>query len=185
MLWALDKRRAKTLLSALGTLKYGKVQRPVSVLDIGAGNGSFLYFARKMGAAVFGTTASQRAQQGAKRTFNLDLLFTTELEPTLFQRTYDLVVYWHVFEHLAEPERHWQKWHALVSPGGYLVIEVPNVKSMGASICYSSWLGSDDEHHINHLPPQNIEQILGSAGFAVSVFVERFAWKTVWQCVLF
>jgi 2-polyprenyl-3-methyl-5-hydroxy-6-metoxy-1,4-benzoquinol methylase len=165
-------------LDSIRVTKILKVTRLTggSALDVGAGNGMFLSFLRKRGFNVFGTTASARGQAAARQIFDLHLEYTTELNSAVLARTYDLVSYWHVYEHLVLPSSHSSKWSSLVKSGGWLIIEVPNISSIGAKICYSSWLGSDDVHHVNHQKPADIIRTLNSEGF-IPVCIEGFSLK--------
>jgi hypothetical protein len=92
-----------------------------------------------------------------------------------------------VFEHLDDPSSHVRQWPALVKPAGFLVIEVPNIRSIGARLCYRSWLGSDDAHHINHQEPAAICRMLDDAGFdavRTEFFSAKFSYVFIWSAML-
>lgn len=199
IIWQLDNLRARFLTRVL--LQFAPELRlrlksnavslqavpPVNALDVGAGNGSFLFFLARLGFSVFGTTASQRAQQGALKNFKLNLEFTTELAAPITNQKYDLVVYWHVYEHLSDVNSHAQKWKNMLTDDGLLVLEVPNINSWGAKICYSSWLGSDDVHHINHQTPTEILKTLADNGLKpvkTTGFSLKFSYVFLWSALL-
>lgn len=116
-------------------------------LDVGAGRGEFLYYLRKKGWQVVGTQISASAIFAAKRFYDIDLLETPF--PTASELgKFDLITYWHVFEHLDNPQEHLAEARNLLrDEKSTLIIEVPNPESLGAQICYKAWLGSDIEHH--------------------------------------
>lgn len=156
-------------------------------LDIGGGDGKYLYFMQKRGFRVQGTTASRNAAVAAKELYNVPLLYTTEIPSEIRQQRFDIMSYWHVFEHLENENEHADVWNQIINPGGYLIIEVPNVSSLGAKLCYRSWLGSDDKHHINHRPPEYIRELLMSRGFAierVEWFSAKFSYLFLWSALL-
>ena len=180
VLRALERARVRSILRAT-RLSSGKV------LDVGAGDGKFLHRMRKHGFTVHGTTTSRRSANAARSLFDLHLSVTAELDEALAQAPFDLVTYWHVFEHLADPPRHVRLWPALLRAGGFLVIEVPNIDSVGAGLCYRSWLGSDDVHHVNHQEPASIYRTLRELHFEVvrrDFFSAKFSYVFVWSALL-
>jgi hypothetical protein len=97
------------------------------------------------------------------------------------------MTYWHVFEHLEKLPIHERQWPTLVKPGGFLVIETPNIRSIGARLCYRSWLGSDDKHHVNHQDPATILESLRGVGFEPSrteYFSTKFSYVYLWSALL-
>lgn len=170
--WAvrvLDRRRARAVVHTTG-LHGG------TLLDVGAGDGKFMHYMARLGFAVRGTTASARSASAAKAMFGLDLDITETLDQELAHGPFDLVTYWHVFEHLELPEAHTQWWPELVRPGGFIVIEVPNPRSIGAGVCRRCWLGSDVKYHVNQQDPASILSLLRDTGFD-TVRIERFSGK--------
>jgi SAM-dependent methyltransferase len=176
----LDRGRVRAVLKNTG-LSTGKV------LDVGAGDGKFLHFMRRLGFEVNGTTTSKRSAHAAQALFGLQLDVSESLDNQLPHAPFDLVTYWHVFEHLEELPAHRQQWPKLVRPGGFLVIEAPNIGSIGARLCYRSWLGSDEKHHINHQDPKTIIASLRELGFdpaRTEYFSSKFSYVYVWSALL-
>jgi 2-polyprenyl-3-methyl-5-hydroxy-6-metoxy-1,4-benzoquinol methylase len=180
VLRALEHARVRSVLRATG-LSSGKV------LDVGAGNGSFLHLMRRHGFTVHGTTTSSRSANAARTLFDIHLSVTPQLEEPLTHAPFDLVTYWHVFEHLDDPPSHVHRWPDLLRAGGFLVIEVPNIDSIGARLCYRSWLGSDDAHHVNHQKPASILAMLSDLRFDIvrrEFFSVKFSYVLVWSALL-
>jgi 2-polyprenyl-3-methyl-5-hydroxy-6-metoxy-1,4-benzoquinol methylase len=176
----LERERVRSVLRSTG-LSSGKV------LDVGAGDGTFLHYMKRRGFTVHGTTTSRRSAKAASSLFQLDLSVTPGLDDALMHAPFDLVTYWHVFEHLDDPPGHFRRWPALVRPGGFLVIEVPNIDSVGARLCYRSWLGSDDAHHVNQQEPASICRTLSALRFDIvrtDFFSAKFSYVFVWSALL-
>lgn len=176
----LDRGRARAVLRKTG-LSGGKV------LDVGAGDGSFLHRMQRLGFDVYGTTASKRSASAAQALFGLTLDVSEGLDNQVQRAPFDLVTYWHVLEHVVDPPHHTTLWPALVRPGGFIVIEVPNVRSVGARLCYRSWLGSDDKHHVNHQPPASILAMLRELGFdpaRTECFSGKYSFVYLWSALL-
>lgn len=151
-------------------------------LDVGAGRGEFLYFLRKRGWEVVGTQVSQSAIDAARENYNLDLL-AVNLPLAGELGKFDLITYWHTFEHLENPKEHLhQIKNLLKDQESVLVIEVPNPESLGAKICFTSWLGSDVQHHINLLTRSDLVKMVHEAGLNV-VRVESFSPKFTVVCL--
>jgi hypothetical protein len=75
----------------------------------------------------------------------------------------------------------------LVRRGGYLVIEVPNLTGLGARLCYRSWLGSDETHHVNQTTPGEIRAVLTHCEFQVyreESFSLKFSYLFLWSALL-
>jgi len=180
MLRVLDGRRARDVLAKTG-IRTGRV------LDVGAGDGKFLFFMRHLGFDVSGTTASRRSASAAQAQYGLSLDVTEGLEREVARGPFDLVTYWHVFEHLEDPSRHTRLWPALVRPGGFIAIEVPNVRSVGARICRRSWLGSDEKHHVNPQTRASILETLRGVGFdpvRTEQFSGKYSHAYLWSALL-
>jgi SAM-dependent methyltransferase len=176
----LDKFKANRVVKKTG-LKPGKA------LDVGAGDGKFLYFLAKQGWKVFGTTASRTSGQAAVRKYGVHLEVTKDIPLTLSERHYDLITYWHVFEHLENPQSHAEVWPQILNDRGQMVIEVPNIESFGAKFCYASWLGSDDKHHINHQTRDQIATLLERNGLEIrrtEGFSLKFSFVFLWSALL-
>jgi SAM-dependent methyltransferase len=157
------------------------------VLDVGAGDGKFIHFMQRRGFEIFGTTTSKRSARAALATFGIRLNISETLDAEVPNGPFDLLTYWHVFEHLGDPPAHTRLWPALVRTGGYLIIEVPNIASVGAQLCYKSWLGSDEKHHINPRAPTLINAALRDLGFEptrVESFSGKFSYVYLWSALL-
>lgn len=180
VLRALERQRVRSVLRATG-LTSGKV------LDVGAGDGKFLHYMRSEGFSVCGTTTSRTSADAARTLFGIELDVTPTLDGQLSHAPFELVTYWHVLEHLDDPSSHLRRWPALVKRGGFLVIEVPNIRSIGARLCYGSWLGSDVAHHVNHQELASIRRTLGDLRFDVvrtQFFSAKFSYVFVWSALL-
>lgn len=148
-------------------------------LDVGAGRGEFLYYLRKKDWDVVGTQISQRAIQAAQEYYDLDLL-ETPLPKACDLGSFDLITYWHSFEHMESPTEHLAEARKMLTrPESLLVIEVPNPESLGARLCFRSWLGSDVEHHIALMPYSKLTQMLESEGLHI-LQAENFSAKFTW-----
>ncbi len=179
----LDGRRARWLLEQLRP----PADRPARVLDVGAGTGGVLARLRDHGVEVHGTTASRTAADAAARRHGLTLHVATDLPADLATLPFDAITYWHVFEHLEDPAAHAAAWPGMLADAGFLVIEVPNVDSIGARLCRRSWLGSDPVHHVNMMSRAEIATLLARHGLRIERaegFSLKFTYVFLWSALL-
>lgn len=141
--------------------------RPGRVLDVGCGRGFLLQEFRRRGWEVLGTeaddTAAAHAQRVLKLPVKLGALETLDLPAAGF----DVVVLWHVLEHLGDPGATLVQVHRLLRPGGTLLVGVPNFGSLEARLCRDKWFHLDVPRHLTHFTRNSLEHALGQAGLRV------------------
>jgi SAM-dependent methyltransferase len=76
-------------------------------------------------------------------------------------------VLWHVLEHLDDPAAAIARVASLLAPGGRLLIGVPNLASVQASIGRERWYHLDLPRHRTHFTPAGLRALLERHGFAV------------------
>ncbi len=181
--------------------KIQSTRKPGSLLDVGTGIGQFLSVARSVYSEVHGTEVSSSAIAIAKERYGLELFHGTIDELNPGQRTFDNITLFHVLEHVPSPRAMLKACHSLLTPGGRLVIAVPNeVDSLrGMKRRFVSRLqhgergqslglprlaldGSVGEIHLSHFSPRVLERLLESTGFTVMVStLDPYYLRTGWR----
>jgi 2-polyprenyl-3-methyl-5-hydroxy-6-metoxy-1,4-benzoquinol methylase len=141
------------------------------VLDVGCNVGSFLAALRdRTGCAVVGLEPAPTPAGYARERFGLDVRegCLEEVADALAPASFDVITLWHVLEHLRAPRRELQIIHALLKPGGTLIVEVPNFADPLRRLFGSSWAYVDVPRHLIHFTPRTLRKILEDAGFGVS-----------------
>lgn len=102
------------------------------ILDVGAGRGEFLHYAKKTGKwQCSGTETSRYAVEFAKEEFGI-VLSIGQLEDLKYpDNHFEAVSFWHALEHLPYPSRAIKEAARILKDNGFLFIAVPN----------DSWLG--------------------------------------------
>lgn len=96
-----------------------------SLLDIGAGIGQFLNYAKKS-FTVYGTEVSQSAISIAREKYGIEVKMG-EIEQAGFEDTqFDIITLFHVLEHVPYPQSTLAKVKSLLKKDGMVVIAVPN-----------------------------------------------------------
>ena len=136
------------------------------VLDIGCGNGSFLYSLSKQGEfKLFGIEPPGKSAQRAGKYKQIEL-HTGYLEPQTYQpNTFDAIVLTHVFEHLPDPFQSLSVIDRIAKADALLQIEIPNINSWQFRFFKSKWLHLDPPRHLNMFPPQVLIDHLNAGGW--------------------
>lgn len=105
-------------------------EAPRTLLDYGAGGGGFLRQARAKGWDVRGFEPAKAGLTTCRRA-GLEVTDDLAQLPT---QAFGLITMNHVFEHLADPGATLNLLRTYLAPGGRLYIEVPNARSLRASM---------------------------------------------------
>jgi 2-polyprenyl-3-methyl-5-hydroxy-6-metoxy-1,4-benzoquinol methylase len=141
------------------------------MLEIGCASGTFLRLMAAKGWQVEGLELSEGAADLAK---SLGLpVYIGELETAPDPSSpYDLIVGWHVLEHLHEPLRALAKLWQWSKPGGWLALSMPDASSWEFSFFKERWYGLHLPNHLFHYTPDTLKALLPRAGWRA----ERYFW---------
>jgi 2-polyprenyl-3-methyl-5-hydroxy-6-metoxy-1,4-benzoquinol methylase len=169
-----------------------RARRGGSLLDVGAGTGHFLHFAREYFSPVKGTELSASACAIAKERYGI-ILAEGDVERIDFgDERFDVITLFHVLEHVPYPGRFLTRLNDLCTPGGVLVVAVPNelfsLKTRLKAVVKQAlkWLGLKrfqvygkfgfskiifgslhDEVHLSHFSERTVRRALEKQGFSI------------------
>ena len=174
--------RLLTKISARTITRAGKKLSPSSrVLDIGCGRGLLLRELSNRGFDTHGTELNMLADQSLSSQCTIHI--TDSLHSLQFPNDYfDLVIIWHVLEHVSDPQETISEISRILSPDGQLALAVPNFGSMQSRIFGRSWFHLDLPRHIFHFTLPGLEKLLESNGLRVnsanhfSLIQNSFGW---------
>lgn len=119
----------------------------LSVLDYGCGAGEFIKRLEHK-HQTFGFEPNPDALKNAKLKTN-HTIFVDRISD-LTNESLDVITLWHVFEHIAEPEKILDEFYKKLRPGGNLIIAVPNFTSYDGKVYKEFWAAYDVPRHLFH-----------------------------------
>lgn len=137
-----------------------------AVLDVGCGRGVLLRELADRGYRVYGTERSPEAVCGADPRAEIRCVPTLR-HAAFSDGMFDLVIVWHVLEHLPDPRDTLQEIHRLLKPGGSAIIAVPNYSSWQSRWSGADWFHLDPPRHLFHFSMTALERLLTETGFQV------------------
>jgi 2-polyprenyl-3-methyl-5-hydroxy-6-metoxy-1,4-benzoquinol methylase len=161
--WILSRKRQRQILNRVRHLPAPR-DPTKRVLDIGSGNGAFLFIARNLGYEATGLEPDPHAASLA-RAHGLTVHAGTLPHPALPREHYDHLTLAHVVEHLHDPLATLRECNALLRPGGRLWLQTPNLKSAGHAYWGRDWRGLEPPRHLVLFTPESLQQLLRKAGF--------------------
>ncbi|RYG06371.1 MAG: class I SAM-dependent methyltransferase [Chitinophagaceae bacterium] len=135
-----------------------------SLLDIGAGAGTFASFMRDSGWSVTGLEPDEQTRKNALASYNIRLSPSNDLF-SLLPGSFDAITMWHVLEHVHDLHGYLDKIHEILKPTGIFFVAVPNYTSKDAEKYQEYWAAYDMPIHLYHFSPASMEQLLKKHGF--------------------
>ncbi len=161
---ALYRHRAKTWTRSFA--------RKGLALEIGCGAGWMLRALRSQGWRVVGVERTVSAVRAATSGDHVPV-FVGELDAIRSEPRFDLVLLFHVLEHLSDPLAVLRRCFEILRPGGRLIVAVPNFESWQARLFRGAWFHLDVPRHLMHFSPRSITRLLETVG--VKVEAVRYA----------
>jgi 2-polyprenyl-3-methyl-5-hydroxy-6-metoxy-1,4-benzoquinol methylase len=124
-----------------------KSKADFNILDVGCGNPSFLDLVqKKLNAKCTGIDFSDNGWKNSSYD-KIELIKTAfaAYEPTHF---FDVITLWHYLEHDYHLHQTVEKLYKCLNPGGKLIIEVPDYKSISAKTQKQFWQGWHSPRHL-------------------------------------
>ncbi len=133
-----------------------------TLLDVGCGPGDFIAQAQQAGWQAYGIEVSPsqvKFAQGRGLSVSLCedfMMYTSDIH-------FRAIVFNHVLEHVPSPKGYLMQGFRMLSPGGILVIAVPNYACLSRRIFRQYWTHLDLPRHIFQYTPQTLSRLIRSA----------------------
>ncbi len=136
-------------------------------LDVGCGAGTLLRKMIEAGWNRTGLDISASAIAEARASVPAASLFVGTIESATLTDHFDLITMQHVLEHVPRPMELLRRCFDLLSPGGILLIALPNIQSAEARLLRRHWIGLDIPRHLVHFREPVLIELLQSCGYEV------------------
>jgi 2-polyprenyl-3-methyl-5-hydroxy-6-metoxy-1,4-benzoquinol methylase len=140
---------------------------PGRVADIGCGEGLFLGSMKRLGWEIAGCEISSRAATRAENKLQC-AIHRGEFE-TLPAAVgpFDVVMLWHVLEHVSKPQDLLSSIYSRMRSGGVLIVGIPNGDSWQARLFGPHWFHLDPPRHLHQMGSHHLRHLAERTGFQV------------------
>lgn len=139
---------------------------PGRMLEVGCASGAFLHHMACQGWQVEGIEFSEKAAKAAAQLGYRVHTGSLETAPPP-DESFDLVVGWMVLEHLHDPIGGLKRLREWAKPGAWLVLSIPNAKSLEFRFFKEKWYALHVPNHLHHFTPETIRQALQTSGWTL------------------
>jgi 2-polyprenyl-3-methyl-5-hydroxy-6-metoxy-1,4-benzoquinol methylase len=140
------------------------------LLEVGCGQGEFLYEAELMGFEVTGIEYSSHAAEIAQRRLKQGNVLVGDLETVqLTHHQFDVVVNTDVIEHTRDPQEFMKMIHHLLKPGGTLFLVTISLDSWTAKLMRKYWMEYKIEH-LTYFSRRSLQTLATHTGFELLKF---------------
>ena len=144
-----------------------KARRPPGkLLDVGCGTGEFLAVARARGWTTVGVDPVADAVEICLTQRGLDVRTGRLQDVGLPERTFDVVSASHVLEHMPMATEFLALVARWARPGGLVLVEVPNFRSVQRRAMGSSWPGLRPLEHVVYFTADSLRRAFTEAGLS-------------------
>ncbi|GMV98213.1 MAG: hypothetical protein AMXMBFR83_25650 [Phycisphaerae bacterium] len=172
IVWHLNVRRIRQLERV-----FGRVPREARVLDVGCGCNAFLYHLHRLrGCDTLGVDTQAEVVEAIRRRLGMSAVLGPLPRAGLSAEAFDGVGMYEYIEHEGSPREVLAEARRVTRPGGWLVLETPNVDSPLARLFGRKWCQLDAPRHLVLYTPRTITMMLEQSGYEV-VAIRRLTYQ--------
>lgn len=132
-----------------------------AVLDVGSGGGELVYLLRKVGIDATGIEPDKTYSAFAREQLAVPVETAFLQDVSFPAQTFEMVLLYHVLEHVAQPAEVIAILRPWLKPGGALVVEVPNLESR----CEAP-ISRFHHDHLSYFTPRTLSAFAANAGLS-------------------
>ena len=139
------------------------------VLEIGCAQGKFLNDLPPT-FKKFGVEINENGRRYIQEHYPEITVYQDDIESENFgdcSTKYDIILMWHVLEHIKDPSAFLQRLSSLLNKNGVFIFEVPNRNSLGFRLTRKKWFHLDTPRHLFHYNQRSLKQLLNQQGLKV------------------
>ena len=138
-----------------------------SVLEVGCGPGLMLAAFYRRRWRLLGIERNEAVAEAARFALGVEIV-TVPVERLPIGARFDLIIIFHVLEHIGEPVTLLRECAERLAPGGRLIVNVPHFSSWQSRFAGPKRLNLDTPRHLVHFTRQILAAILGRAGLRLT-----------------
>lgn len=150
-----------------------KKLKKYKLLEIGSGNGRFLKSLNQSRFERHGIDMAEIVPNTPKIN-RIRFYKGNILNMSFGKEKFDIIVMWHVLEHITSPHELFKKINGLLKKGGILVLSTPNINGLGAKLSKTSWYHFDAPRHVFLYNQKSLNTLALINGFTLTLFVNPF-----------
>jgi 2-polyprenyl-3-methyl-5-hydroxy-6-metoxy-1,4-benzoquinol methylase len=136
------------------------------VLDIGCGRGNLLKAFRRRKCDCFGVERDDFPSNSPSS--DITIIKEDFLNIDFDENSFDIIIIWHVLEHLTDPVSTLNKARKILKPMGNLVIAVPNIGSLQSKLFGKHWFHLDLPRHTFHFNKEALTNMLETSNLTIN-----------------
>lgn len=150
------------------------LDRQKKLLDVGCGNGSFLYQIHQLTQCqVYGLDISEAAAEAARESYGLNIFTGTVFESPFEEGDFDIVTAWHYLEHVHNPSDVLKAISGLLKAGGQFIMNTPDFGTINSRLFRDKWYYLDCPRHLHLFNRKTIKVLMAKNGFDVVRIINR------------
>jgi 2-polyprenyl-3-methyl-5-hydroxy-6-metoxy-1,4-benzoquinol methylase len=174
----LKENRIKSKEDTLRRVNFVKklIPKKGKILEVGSGHGFFLESMEKLGYDITGIEISKEKRRFAQKITKSKILNVNLLTKDIELKKFDVIVLFHVLEHLSNPSNFLKKISSLLNSRGKIILEVPNSddKQLLSNLAYREFYWQ--RAHLHYFNPKSLNSVLVKAGLRSKIFgVQRYS----------
>jgi 2-polyprenyl-3-methyl-5-hydroxy-6-metoxy-1,4-benzoquinol methylase len=136
------------------------------ILDVGCASGEFLkYMLNFPQWNLVGLEPIAQAANLAREQLDIEIINNTLTEHVFSEDEYDVVTFWHVFEHVEDPINILTIVNKILRDEGIIVITLPILNSIDHRLFGKYWIGFELPRHLHFFTHEKMVEILNNTGF--------------------
>ena len=164
--------RSRTFARAIRWLEKAGARKG-RLLDVGCAGGFFVKAAGDAGWAAEGLEISRHLCQFGRDALGVSITQGTLERAPFLEQSFDVITFWDVLEHVADPSGTLDRAKRLLKPGGHLLVNYPDYGSLWAKWLGRRWWFLIDVH-IYYFTPATLAKLLEKHGFQMCLQRRHF-----------
>jgi SAM-dependent methyltransferase len=140
--------------------------KKVLVTDIGAAGGVFLHVMKDLGYSARGIEPSSWLAEYGRKNYGVDLIQGDIRDFVPSKERLDIITYWDVLEHLADPPTDLAELERVLKPKSIILISLPSTDTLSFKILGWRWPMHLDVH-LFYFNKKSLEALFDSHGFSL------------------